>query len=113
MSGASEHTYYMKEGSVVSINVGLPKAAINGKKWRNTHRVKLLEIFVTALQGAWDVIGMLVSEVGTADKPYGVRERMIFDGLLKEAFHVADEGRGASEHSGIQISGRTGEPLKR
>ena len=93
----------MNEGSVVSINVGMPVEAIKGSKWKTKHRVRLLGVFVTALRHCLDVIGMLVSEVGTADNPYGEKERMIINGLLKEAFRVADEGQGASEHNEIQI----------
>ena len=63
MSGAAEHSLYMEEGCVASINVVLSRAAIRGKQWEKTHRNKLLGIFVTALKAASDVIGMLVSEV--------------------------------------------------
>ena len=102
MSGASEHSYYMTEGSVVSINVGMPVEAIKGSKWKTKHRRRLLRIFVTALRHCNDIIGMLVTEVGNADYSYGKEERKRFNGLLKEAFRVADEEQGASEHNEIR-----------
>ena len=45
---------------------------------------------------------MLVTEVGNADHSYGKEEKERSDDLLKEAFRVADEERGASEHNEIQ-----------
>ena len=105
MTGASEHSYYMTEGSVVSINVGMPVEASKGSNWKTEHRPRLLRIFVTALRHSPDIIGMLVTEVGNADHSYGEDEMEKFNDLLKEAFRVADEGRSASEHNEIHILG--------
>ena len=107
MSGAPEHTCYMANGCVVSINVGMPGGAVRGNRW-NTHRSRLLQIFVTALVFSSDIIGMLVSEVGSVTDPYDDDDRKRFDSLFKEAFHIADEQTGASEHNEIQFFGATG-----
>ena len=64
----------MDTGSVISINVGMKVEAVRDKTW-NYHRGKLLGIFVAALKQSPDIIGMLVTEVGTADNSYGAAER--------------------------------------
>ena len=77
--------------------------AIRSSQRETKHRPGLLRIFVAALRYAHDIIGMLVTGVGNADHSYRTKEKEIFDDLLGEAFRVADEGRGASEHNEIQI----------
>ena len=57
----------MDTGCVISINVGMKVEAVKGKRW-TYHRGVLLDIFVKALKQSPDIIGMLVVEVGTADK---------------------------------------------
>ena len=107
MSGAAEHSFYMGKGCVASINVGMPGGAVRGNRW-NTHRSRLLHIFVTALVFSSDIIGMLVSEGGSVDEPYEDDDRKRFDSLFKEAFHTASEQTGASEHNEIQFFGARG-----
>ena len=108
MSGAAEHPFYMGQGCVVSINVGLPGNAVKGKLWK-THRKTLLHIFVRALTFSVDTIGMLVSEARSATDPYDDDDRNAFDYLFKEAFQIA----GAPGHIEIQIFWAQGTPLRR
>ena len=91
----------MTEGSVLSVKAGMPVEAIKSSQWETEHRPRLLRIFVTALRHSPDIIGMLVTEVGHSDHSYGEEEMEKFNDLLKEAFRVADEGQGASEHNEI------------
>ena len=92
----------MDTGCVISINVGMTVDSVRGKRW-DEHRGVLLDIFVKALKQSPDIIGMLVAEVGTADKPYREAEREKFNELFRDAFRKADGGRSASEHNDIQI----------
>ena len=92
----------MGKGCVANINVGLPAKAVKGKHWR-THRRDLLNIFVKAPPFSSDTIGMLVSEVGSVSDPYDHDDRNAFDRLFEEAFQIASEQTGASEHNKIQI----------
>ena len=92
----------MGKGCVVSINVGLPGEAVKGKHWK-THRKTLLDIFVRSLAFSVVTIGMLVSEVGSVSDPYDHDDKNAFDRLFEEAFQIASEQTGASEHNEIQI----------
>ena len=92
----------MVKGCVVSLNIGLKGEAVNGRQW-SKHRRTLLNIFVRALKGCADKIGMLASEAGSVTDPYDDDDRNKFDCLFKEAFKEAFQIAGASEHGEIQI----------
>ena len=107
MSGAAEHYSYMEKACVVSLNVGLPAVAVRGKQW-NTHHKVLLRKFIKALTFSKDVIGLLVSGVGSVTDPYDIEERHKIDELVQEAFQLAGEQTGAPEHNELRAFWATG-----
>ena len=107
MNGAPEHICYMTQGCVASINVGMRGKAVKGRNWNSCCTV-LLDIFVEALTYSNEIIGLLVSEVGSVTDPYDDDDRKRFDSLFEEAFRIAEERTGASEHKGIQFFGAMG-----
>ena len=102
MSGVPEHTCYMTRGCVASINIGLPVDAVKGEQWNSCSTV-LLDLFVEALTYSKDIIGLLVSGLGSVTDPYDDDDRERFDCLFEEAFLMAEEETDVSKHKGIQI----------
>ena len=102
MSGVPEHTCYMTRGCVASINIGLPGEAVKGEQWNSCSTV-LLDLFVEALTYSKDIIGLLVSGLGSVTDPYDDDDRERFDCLFEEAFRMAEEETDVSKHKGIQI----------
>jgi len=101
------HSFYMQKACIGSVSIGLPGKAVKGEHW-DVHRAKFFLLFVRILEKTPDIIGILVSEVGSTTDMYDDDSKAKFDDLFKEAFDTAALKKGAREHGELQIFWATG-----
>ena len=97
----------MQRGCIGYVGVGLPGKAVKGEDWLE-HRAKFCRLFVTILEDTPDIIGMLVSEMGSTTDMYDDEIKAKFDDLFKDAFNTASVRKDGTEHGEVQIFWATG-----
>ena len=83
-SGAVEHAGASWGGDIAFANIGLPRSAVRGKRWRSTYRPTLQRLFTELLRFSDDVVGLCLCKVGNPGDLLDDVGRAMFEEVIEE-----------------------------